>query len=427
MARLLTRTSLKGLRPVGAENRRAHEAYEFLRNYVEQTLGPGSGGFLSEPVEDGDGVLWYVDSDAPATPLSQLPQDRQERLLGLARKQIDALTAASDGLAQSRNPDQARMGEMLRAAMQTGPSGDGAADLLYEVDGRPVLVGWGLREDVPNPPEAPLVTYLSEKQARLRQPPPPPPPSAPPAAPPPRIEREVVVRYDWLTPALWALFIALMIAIYLLLFAACGLGSAGGLFSYCSATARAEGGQAELAALVDEGAALQAALEQARARGDRIQACAPAPGASPGPIEAAAPPPDPTIEQRREAAGGETGDVTITLIWNDPADLDLHLLCPNGQKIFYGDKNECGGRLDIDANAGQEVLAAPIENIQLSAADAPSGPYTIRINNFAAGKSRVRPTPFIVQVAFRDSGTARRYEGVVDEERTVDVTTFTLP
>ncbi|GAB2456630.1 hypothetical protein GCM10027062_41130 [Nocardioides hungaricus] len=74
-----------------------------------------------------------------------------------------------------------------------------------------------------------------------------------------------------------------------------------------------------------------------------------------------------------------SGDIQVTLLWNSPADLDLHVLDPLGEHIYYGEPGPTtsGGFLDNDANAGcSEQLPSPIENVYWPQAAAPSGTYT---------------------------------------------------
>lgn len=74
-----------------------------------------------------------------------------------------------------------------------------------------------------------------------------------------------------------------------------------------------------------------------------------------------------------------SGDVQVTLRWANGADLDLHVLDPDGDEIFYGhDESDSGGTLDVDANPGcSEQVADPVENIFWAAHTAPAGVYTV--------------------------------------------------
>jgi hypothetical protein len=47
-----------------------------------------------------------------------------------------------------------------------------------------------------------------------------------------------------------------------------------------------------------------------------------------------------------------SGDIQISVSWTDSADVDLHVIDPNGEEIYFGHKNAAsGGVLDLDANA----------------------------------------------------------------------------
>ncbi|MDY3559518.1 hypothetical protein R5W23_000511 [Gemmata sp. JC673] len=97
------------------------------------------------------------------------------------------------------------------------------------------------------------------------------------------------------------------------------------------------------------------------------------------------PPPLPDDFRRRvEQAGGSTGDVQITLIWDDANDLDLHCVDPTGYEIWYKQKaSPTRGRLDVDRNAGcQSIDPQPVENIFWPKDGAPQGDYTIYVNFF---------------------------------------------
>lgn len=47
-----------------------------------------------------------------------------------------------------------------------------------------------------------------------------------------------------------------------------------------------------------------------------------------------------------------SGDIQVSVSWSDTADVDLHVIDPNGEEIFFGHRNSAsGGTLDLDANA----------------------------------------------------------------------------
>jgi len=80
------------------------------------------------------------------------------------------------------------------------------------------------------------------------------------------------------------------------------------------------------------------------------------------------------LEQRLEREGAKAGEVQISLMWNDRNDLDLHVLCPSGERIHGGNRDsKCGGELDVDMNVRAESKR-PVENVVWSE-KAPPGVY----------------------------------------------------
>jgi len=92
---------------------------------------------------------------------------------------------------------------------------------------------------------------------------------------------------------------------------------------------------------------------------------------------------------------GGNGEVQVTLRWDTDTDLDLHVLEPtaNGScEISYADPNRLGqpsmcgavGSLDLDSNAGCAIDGVNVENVIYPPGPAPSGTYTVQVENFDA-------------------------------------------
>lgn len=85
-------------------------------------------------------------------------------------------------------------------------------------------------------------------------------------------------------------------------------------------------------------------------------------------------------EQDCEVTTVGTGDVQISVTWDSPADVDLHVIEPNGTEIFFGaPRSSTGGELDLDSNAGCSD-GPRAENISWPSGRAPSGTYTVRLS-----------------------------------------------
>src|SRR6185503_20313011 len=93
---------------------------------------------------------------------------------------------------------------------------------------------------------------------------------------------------------------------------------------------------------------------------------------------------DAEIRNRVVAAGGryEGVDIRASLVWDNRNDLDLHVMAPSGEHIYYGNKrSQCGGWLDVDMNVGGDTTK-PVENIRWAKGAAPAGRYQVIVQNF---------------------------------------------
>ena len=74
-----------------------------------------------------------------------------------------------------------------------------------------------------------------------------------------------------------------------------------------------------------------------------------------------------------------TGEVQVTLSWDNQADLDVTVVEPNGEIISHDAlESTQGGRLDVDSNYPCGNNTSGIENV-VWAQNAPSGSYTVQI------------------------------------------------
>ncbi|MDH3205946.1 MAG: hypothetical protein OEO79_05000 [Gemmatimonadota bacterium] len=98
-----------------------------------------------------------------------------------------------------------------------------------------------------------------------------------------------------------------------------------------------------------------------------------------------------------EAAGG---DIQVSVTWDTPADVDLHVVEPGGAEIYYGNTTSgSGGELDIDANAACSTSSLTQENVGWAPGTAPTGTYIVRVDYWDA--CGALETDYIVTVSLR--------------------------
>ena len=77
-----------------------------------------------------------------------------------------------------------------------------------------------------------------------------------------------------------------------------------------------------------------------------------------------------------------TGDVQINVTWDSRADVDLHVVDPLGEEVYWAHRTAVsGGQLDLDSNAGCGSDGPRAENIYwASGLIAPHGDYVVRVD-----------------------------------------------
>ncbi len=104
-----------------------------------------------------------------------------------------------------------------------------------------------------------------------------------------------------------------------------------------------------------------------------------------------------------------TGDLQVSLSWATETDVDLHLVEPSGEEIWYGAvASSSGGTLDLDSNAGCSIDGVNNENITYEGVTPPSGEYTVRVDYWSAC-AHTETTGYIVTVF--NEGDATTYSG----------------
>lgn len=103
------------------------------------------------------------------------------------------------------------------------------------------------------------------------------------------------------------------------------------------------------------------------------------------------------IGRRLARAGAKTGDIQVSLAWNNINDIDLHVIAPSGERIFFGHRASfCRGFLDVDMNVAPQTME-PVENVFWPPGGAPRGVYQVYVHHFSNHGAR-DPTPFRIRI-----------------------------
>ncbi|MGH7439752.1 MAG: heavy metal-binding domain-containing protein, partial [Polyangiaceae bacterium] len=124
---------------------------------------------------------------------------------------------------------------------------------------------------------------------------------------------------------------------------------------------------------------------------------------------------DPEFSSRLQREGGATGELRISLLWNNTNDLDLHVVTPSGEEIsFSHKKSQCGGLLDVDMNVSSPS-SKPIENVFWAHGSAPRGNYTVWVKQYSV-RADQNSTPFRIEIVA--GGKVSHYSGTVTGDGT---------
>ena len=136
--------------------------------------------------------------------------------------------------------------------------------------------------------------------------------------------------------------------------------------------------------------------------------------------------PEVNMDERLEREGGASGEVQISLAWDDYNDLDLHLFCPSGERIYFNNKkSECGGVLDVDMNV-RPVSKTPVENV-VWRQNAPLGTYKVGVHFYKHHRKRRTKRLCKFRLRVVTHGQSKEYLGSIKYGQAMQmVTSFSL-
>ena len=413
---LIATTRNAELQVLGTGGQLAVQAWDQISGYLRRARSPAHAALFAEPNPDADrGITdWYAAGQGAAPPLESLPEAAQEaaraeftRLYGDIREEADRLRA-------STRESERFLGELIALALITP-----ATDCLRVVGGQPVLVAWGHAKlgEAPSPELLIGMTRRRGGAGAMQI-------VGPPAAPP--------EKRSWLSWLLGLLGLLLLLLLLLLLWR-----DPFGWFKAALPQCVVQPGNAELLDELRAAQAREAALRTDIAGemlrlGDRRTACPPPePPPRPRPPEpprVTPPPPAPRQEDadRARREGARSGRVQIILAWDDRNDLDLVMICPNGERLYFDHRQACGAVLDVDRNAGNNPLTpTPVENIVFAAEPAP-GRYRIIVWHFQNNPPAPASSPYRVTVK-REGRPDQVFTGRIAAGQQVEVGHFDVP
>lgn len=114
------------------------------------------------------------------------------------------------------------------------------------------------------------------------------------------------------------------------------------------------------------------------------------------------------------------GDVQATLIWDNDADLDLHVIDPSGEEIWWHNKYAySGGILDVD-----DINGYGPENIYWPQGEAPHGNYEVYIHYYKWPNESWRPSTSNYTVLLTAFGRIKKFSGSIALDETIHIQNF---
>lgn len=103
-----------------------------------------------------------------------------------------------------------------------------------------------------------------------------------------------------------------------------------------------------------------------------------------------------------------TGDVEVALNWTVANDLDLHVIDPTGNEVYFGNPYDSAGKvslLDLDSNAACDIDNIDAEHVVWPKGGAPHGTYTVWVDNYENCQNVAASYTVTVQVTGKPAQT----------------------
>ena len=127
---------------------------------------------------------------------------------------------------------------------------------------------------------------------------------------------------------------------------------------------------------------------------------------------------------RLKKAGAKKGHLTVSLIWENLNDLDLHCIGPDNEEIYFGNKVGKLGELDVDMNAGSKTSREPVENLYYLKPK--KGKYEVYVNYFS-NRGDPDPTEYMVWVRVKGKRDRKLKGRLEDGDPKKPIYTITIP
>lgn len=92
----------------------------------------------------------------------------------------------------------------------------------------------------------------------------------------------------------------------------------------------------------------------------------------------------PAFTQSLRAIRVGNGDIQVSIAWSGATDIDLHVIDPSGEEIFFGNKTAASfGTLDLDSNPACSIDGKNNENVVWPAGRGATGTYSVGVVYYA--------------------------------------------